>query len=62
MQSRSRSIKALDYSMSGQAGTESCDTFIEAMGLKYLFSALMGKVRSTLFYSDSRLINTLYFS
>lgn len=46
MQSRSRSIKTLDHAMSGQAGTESCETFVEAMGLKYLFSALMGKVRS----------------
>lgn len=45
MQSRSRSIKTLDHAMSEQAGTESCETFVEAMGLKYLFSALMGKVR-----------------
>lgn len=46
MQSRSRSIKTLDHAMSGQAGTQSCETFVEAMGLKYLFSALMGKVHS----------------
>jgi beta-catenin-like protein 1 len=29
--------------MSGHAGTASCETFIEAQGLKTLFAALMGK-------------------
>ncbi|KZT12457.1 DUF1716-domain-containing protein [Laetiporus sulphureus 93-53] len=43
MQSRSRSIKVLDYAMSGPAGTEACEVFVEALGLKTLFSAFMGK-------------------
>ncbi|KAI0268267.1 Catenin-beta-like protein [Gloeopeniophorella convolvens] len=43
MQARSRSVKALDHAMSGQEGTEACETFVEASGLKYLFSAFMGK-------------------
>lgn len=30
--------------MSGVAGTAVCEAFIEALGLKTLFSALMGKV------------------
>ncbi|TDL29730.1 DUF1716-domain-containing protein [Rickenella mellea] len=42
-ESASRSIKVLDYSMSGPAGTKSCETFVEALGLKTLFTALMGK-------------------
>lgn len=29
--------------MSGHTGTASCETFVEAQGLKTLFSALMGK-------------------
>jgi len=44
LQSRSRSIKTLDYAMSGTTGSASCDAFVEALGLKTLFSALMGKV------------------
>ncbi|KAJ3484557.1 hypothetical protein NLI96_g5564 [Meripilus lineatus] len=43
MQSRSRSIKTLDYAMSGPAGTAACETFVEALGLKSLFSTFMGK-------------------
>ncbi|GBE79478.1 Beta-catenin-like protein 1 homolog [Sparassis crispa] len=43
MQSRSRSIKVLDYAMSGPSGTASCETFVEALGLKTLFSTFMGK-------------------
>lgn len=46
LQSRSRSIKTLDYAMSGVAGSAVCEAFIEALGLKTLFSAFMGKVRS----------------
>ncbi|KAE9410576.1 DUF1716-domain-containing protein [Gymnopus androsaceus JB14] len=42
-QSRSKSIKTLDYAMSGPAGTASCQAFIDALGLKTLFSAFMGK-------------------
>ncbi|CCM01593.1 uncharacterized protein FIBRA_03653 [Fibroporia radiculosa] len=44
MQSRSRSIKVLDYAMSGSAGTATCEVFVEALGLKTLFSAFMGKI------------------
>lgn len=44
MQAKSRSIKVLDYAMSGPAGTATCEVFVEALGLKTLFSAFMGKV------------------
>jgi len=44
MQSRSRSIKTLDYVMSGPGGSAICIAFVEALGLKTLFSAFMGKV------------------
>ncbi|KAA1466407.1 DUF1716-domain-containing protein [Dentipellis sp. KUC8613] len=43
MDSRSRSIKTLDHALSGTAGTEACEVFVEALGLKHLFSAFMGK-------------------
>ncbi|EPQ59414.1 DUF1716-domain-containing protein [Gloeophyllum trabeum ATCC 11539] len=43
MESRSRAIKVLDYAMSGTAGTSTCETFVDALGLKSLFAALMGK-------------------
>ncbi|KIJ70518.1 hypothetical protein HYDPIDRAFT_78492 [Hydnomerulius pinastri MD-312] len=43
LQSKSRSIKTLDYAMSGPAGSEICSNFVEALGLKTLFSAFMGK-------------------
>ncbi|KAI0335461.1 DUF1716-domain-containing protein [Cubamyces sp. BRFM 1775] len=42
MQARSRAIKVLDYAMSGSAGTAACETFVEALGLKTLFSSFMG--------------------
>jgi beta-catenin-like protein 1 len=45
MQVRSRAVKTLDHAMSGHAGTEACNVFVEASGLKYLFNAFMGKVR-----------------
>jgi len=44
LQSRSRSIKTLDYAMSGTSGTAACEAFVGALGLKTLFSALMGKI------------------
>lgn len=44
LQSRSRSIKTLDYAMSGSAGSALCEAFVEALGLKTLFSVLMGQV------------------
>ncbi|EPT03786.1 hypothetical protein FOMPIDRAFT_1046816 [Fomitopsis schrenkii] len=43
MQAKSRSIKVLDYAMSGPAGTSTCEVFVEALGLKTLFSTFMGK-------------------
>ncbi|KIK30812.1 hypothetical protein PISMIDRAFT_87023 [Pisolithus microcarpus 441] len=43
LQSKSRSIKVLDYAMSGPTGSEVCSTFVEVLGLKTLFSAFMGK-------------------
>jgi beta-catenin-like protein 1 len=42
-ESRARAIKVLDHALSGNAGTDACETFVEALGLKTLFSALMGK-------------------
>lgn len=48
LQSRSRSIKTLDYAMSGPAGSASCEAFIDALGLKTLFAAFMGKVNRQL--------------
>ncbi|KZO93737.1 DUF1716-domain-containing protein [Calocera viscosa TUFC12733] len=39
----SRSIKVLDHALSGPAGTAGCETFVEALGLKTLFSTFMGK-------------------
>ncbi|OCB84372.1 DUF1716-domain-containing protein [Sanghuangporus baumii] len=36
-------IKVLDFAMAGPAGTACCETFVEALGLKSLFSAFMGK-------------------
>ncbi|KAK0453697.1 Catenin-beta-like protein [Armillaria borealis] len=44
LQSRSRSIKTLDYAMSGPSGTALCEAFIEALGLKSLFSIFMGNL------------------
>ncbi|KAF8305019.1 DUF1716-domain-containing protein [Clavulina sp. PMI_390] len=43
MLARSRSIKVLDYVMSGPAGKANCERFVEALGLKTLFSAFMNK-------------------
>ncbi|KAF9222012.1 DUF1716-domain-containing protein [Gyrodon lividus] len=43
LESKSRSIKTLDYAMSGSAGSELCSNFVDALGLKTLFSAFMGK-------------------
>lgn len=47
MEARSRAIKVLDYAMSGTAGTAACETFVDALGLKSLFSTFMGKVSSS---------------
>ncbi|KAI1795224.1 Catenin-beta-like protein [Ganoderma leucocontextum] len=43
MIARSLAIKVLDYAMSGPAGTAACETFVDALGLKTLFSSFMGK-------------------
>ncbi|KAK0537868.1 hypothetical protein OC842_001468 [Tilletia horrida] len=40
---RLRAIKALDFALSGPAGSKCCETFVEALGLKPLFSIFMGK-------------------
>ncbi|KZW04240.1 DUF1716-domain-containing protein [Exidia glandulosa HHB12029] len=47
MQSRSRSIKVLDHALSSPAGSANCEAFVEALGLKTLFPAFMGKHSST---------------
>jgi len=44
MAARSLSIKVLDHALSGPAGSQNCETFVEVLGLKTLFSAFMGKV------------------
>lgn len=44
MLAKSRSIKVLDFALSGNAGTAACEVFVDALGLKTLFSAFMGKV------------------
>ncbi|KAG6868515.1 hypothetical protein C0993_001616 [Termitomyces sp. T159_Od127] len=43
LQSKSRTIKVLDYAMSGVTGSAICEAFVEASGLKTLFQILMGK-------------------
>ncbi|KAF9514143.1 hypothetical protein BS47DRAFT_1343472 [Hydnum rufescens UP504] len=43
MLSRSRSIKVLDHALSTPDGTANCERFVDALGLKTLFSALMNK-------------------
>ncbi|KAG2042794.1 Catenin-beta-like protein [Suillus americanus] len=43
LQSKSRAIKTLDYAMSSAAGTVICANFVEALGLRTLFAAFMGK-------------------
>jgi len=43
LESKSRSIKVLDYAMSGTAGSSICEAFVEALGLKTLFMTFMGK-------------------
>ncbi|KAF8640111.1 hypothetical protein AX17_001347 [Amanita inopinata Kibby_2008] len=45
LQCKSRASKTLDYAMSGTASSAVCEAFIEASGLKTLFSVFMGKAR-----------------
>ncbi|CAD6887382.1 unnamed protein product [Tilletia laevis] len=40
---RLRAIKTLDFALSGPAGSKCCEAFVEALGLKPLFSVFMGK-------------------
>ena len=40
---RSRAIKALDHAMSGPSGSTACEIFVDALGLKSLFTTFMGK-------------------
>ncbi|TFK23271.1 DUF1716-domain-containing protein [Coprinopsis marcescibilis] len=42
-QSKSRAIKTLDYAMSGPQGSPVSVAFVDALGLKTLFSAFLGK-------------------
>lgn len=44
MLARQRAIKVLDHALTGDAGTEACERFVEVLGLKSLFSAFMNKV------------------
>lgn len=44
MLARQRAIKVLDHALTGDAGTEACERFVEVLGLKSLFSAFMDKV------------------
>lgn len=44
MEAKSRCIKVLDYAMSGPDGAPVCNAFVEALGLKTMFMAFMGKV------------------
>ena len=41
--SRTRSLKVMNYALSGPEGAASCVRFVENLGLKTLFSALMRK-------------------
>ncbi|GJN88169.1 hypothetical protein Rhopal_001134-T1 [Rhodotorula paludigena] len=41
--SRSRAIKALDHALQGREGAQLCERFVEALGLKTLFSVFMGR-------------------
>lgn len=48
MQSRAAAIKVLDNALSSAAGESNCQVFVEYLGLKPLFAAFMGKVRSSI--------------
>jgi len=45
MMARTRAIKVLDHALTGDAGSEACERFVEVLGLKSLFAAFMNKVR-----------------
>lgn len=53
MEAKSRCIKTLDYAMSGPEGAPVCDAFVEALGLKTIFTVFMGKVWDFLYGSLS---------
>lgn len=48
LQAKSRAIKTLDYAMSGPGGVTICEAFVEAQGLKTLFTEFMGKVSNAI--------------
>ncbi|KAJ8296204.1 Beta-catenin-like protein 1 [Rhodotorula toruloides] len=41
--SRNRAIKTLDHALQGREGAPLCERFVEALGLKTLFAAFMGR-------------------
>ncbi|GEM09010.1 beta-catenin-like protein 1 [Rhodotorula toruloides] len=41
--SRNRAIKTLDHALQGREGATLCERFVEALGLKTLFAAFMGR-------------------
>jgi hypothetical protein len=43
---RTRAIKVLDYALQTENGSDSCERFVEMLGLKSFFSVFMGKVCS----------------
>jgi beta-catenin-like protein 1 len=45
---RTRAIKVLDYAMQTEDGSDSCERFVDVLGLKTFFSAFMGKVSHTI--------------
>ncbi|KAK4046878.1 hypothetical protein OIV83_005774 [Microbotryomycetes sp. JL201] len=44
--SKTRAIKTLDYALQSRSGIPLCEQFVEALGLKTLFAAFMGKGNS----------------
>lgn len=47
LKARSRAIKVLDNALSGASGAKNCEVFVEALGLKPLFTAFMGKSKKS---------------
>lgn len=41
---RSRSLKVLDHALSGPEGSDNCERFVEALGLKSLFTTFVSAV------------------
>ena len=53
---RTRSIKVLDHALSGDAGTEACERFVDVLGLKSLFSVFMNKVMKRTYFDTMALL------